>query len=192
MTVENHIGMKSLWGRIETWFLANTPPGRYILSQGASESQIRSTEQVIGVELPLDVRESYRLHNGSDSSWVLIVGPFLSLEEMAMRWQSWHVGLENGYFEGPDFVNEPASGIKPDWFNNKWLPVSDNQNGDYIYIDLDPAQGGHVGQVIEFTRDEGATRIIADSFRSWIEKIVCELETGVYRYDDSDGCLKRV
>ena len=94
-----------------------------------------------------------------------------------------------GHFKGPDFVSSPQHGIKNVWFSLKWIPVCENQNGDFVCVDMDPAIGGHAGQVIEFTRDYGPTRVLARSFRDWLTNIVVELERGRYRYDDEAGTI---
>lgn len=190
-TSDNYDAVKSSWNRLDSWLNQHTPQGRYRLKSGASLAHLQLTEATVGAQFPEDLRESFLLHDGSEGTWVLIVGSFLSLDELANRWKSWHEGLKNGYFEGPDFVSNPEQGIKSNWFNNKWIPVSDNQNGDYTYVDLDPAEDGQVGQVIGFTRDEGATKILAKKFGEWISGLASALESGMYLYDESDGELKR-
>lgn len=49
---------------------------------------------------------------------------------------------------------EPERGVRAKWFHDKWLPIADNGGGDLLCIDLDPAKGGTVGQIVEFRHED--------------------------------------
>jgi cell wall assembly regulator SMI1 len=175
-----HRNVATGWARIEHWFTTNAPAGVWSLAPGASHEAITAAESVIGLRLTSEVLESYLLHDGNTGGWVFADWSYLSLIEMTRTWQAIEVGLNGGYFSGTDFIGCPQGPIRPDWHHPMRVPVGDNQNGDYIFIDYAPARGGQVGQVIEYTRDNGPTRVLATSFGAWLDRVAGELEAGNY------------
>lgn len=58
---------------------------------------------------------------------------------------------------------EPDRGVRAKWFHDKWLPIADDGGGDLLCIDLDPAKGGTVGQIVEFRHEDfDRTRLAKD------------------------------
>ena len=75
--------METIWNRIETWLVANAPEILNNLQPGATDEAIKQAEIFLGIELPEDVKASYRLHNGQDGYNGLMDGwELLSLERM--------------------------------------------------------------------------------------------------------------
>src|SRR5262245_22120808 len=71
-----------LWGRIVDWYRANAPTYRLRLAPPASPEDLRASEKRMGVELPDDVRASYRLYDGSAGAAIFPYGYYLlSLSE---------------------------------------------------------------------------------------------------------------
>jgi cell wall assembly regulator SMI1 len=85
--------------------------------------------------------------------------------------------LREGRFEG--FSGDSSQGVKPDWWNPKWIPVTDTRGNNYC-IDLDPALGGKAGQIIGVWYDSRERGVIADSFTEWLEDFANGLEAGEY------------
>src|SRR3954467_14721384 len=87
--------MKCVWDRIHAWLRDNAPEVLASLRPGASEGAIRAAERELGVTLPEDVREFYRIHDGQaprDRSphWArpLLYGmEWFSLEAMLADWR---------------------------------------------------------------------------------------------------------
>ena len=67
--------------------------------------------------------------------------------------------------------SEPEGPIQTDWWNNAWLPLTENDDGDYVCLDFAPAAGGTVGQIIDWSHELGATRVLANSFGEWLAKL---------------------
>jgi cell wall assembly regulator SMI1 len=61
-----------------------------------------------------------------------------------------------------------------------------------LCIDLDPAEGGHVGQVITMWHDEPGREWIAGSFQEWLSLFVHQLNDDYFRYDPDMGNLERL
>jgi cell wall assembly regulator SMI1 len=173
------------WARINEWLRANGLPARFSPPPGVSEQAIRAAEAAMGLELPEDLRESYRIHDGSRRGAYLIlfergfliplggdgesiVSSFASKREIGAYNQS--AGLR-GKPEGP---------IRPDYWNPLWVPLTCDWETNTVAIDLDPAEGGCVGQVI--LHDQwGETRLIGRSWGEWLATYANALETGEYR-----------
>lgn len=56
--------MKEVWDRIEKWLAVNSPQLMQSLNPGVSERDIQIFEESMGVQLPPEVRASYKIHNG--------------------------------------------------------------------------------------------------------------------------------
>lgn len=70
-----------------------------------------------------------------------------------------------------------------------WIPIGDNDAGDYIYIDLDPAPAGTYGQLIKATKGEWGARVLAHSFTEYLDRFVSGVESGaLVRPSDNCGC----
>lgn len=195
--------MKTIWKRIEKWLIENTPPGeeQVVFPAGASEAELQKADATMGLELPEDVRASYKCHNGTYNQiclWgdmaLMPITPLrndnkrrhtLRSVSVVEEWGLLKRYLEEGVFVGDDFVNDPSGPIKICWWNTKWVPLTDNQCGDYSCLDMDPAEGGKEGQIIDWGHEggAGATVVLADSFRQWLSDYADNLEAGRYTFD---------
>ena len=50
--------------------------------------------------------------------------------------------------------------------------------GDLICVDLDPDEGGVVGQVLEYDHELGPIAVLAPSVQAWLEHLVDKMEAG--------------
>ncbi len=173
--------MEEIWTRIDAWLKVNAPKVFNTLQPGASDSQIQATESILAIQFPEDVKASYRIHNGQQTIYDYGLIPeaqeFLSLERIQAEWQLKKGLLDEGSFEGG---SKPDPGIQADWWNAKWIPLTSDGCGDSYCLDLAPAEGGNVGQIIKMIHDEADRYILAPSFRSWLEDYAAKLESGEY------------
>jgi cell wall assembly regulator SMI1 len=185
--------MNELWERIIAWFAANAPPEPefFSLAPGADEWEIRSTETTLRVAFPDDVRESYLLHNGSNRTGVFECGRNLfSLDAIMRGWQI-KGSISPRKLErlgGPPQLVGP---IKKIYWSPLWIPISDTGSGDYMCIDMDPAQGGRVGQVIDTSNEVGPLAVLAVGFREFLTQYAEDLEAGKFWYDENSGMVRR-
>ena len=183
--------METIWNRIEIWLVANAPEILNNLQPGATDEAIKQAEIFLGIELPEDVKASYRLHNGQDGYNGLMDGwELLSLERMMDEWKIWKELLDSGDFD--DSKSDPDSPIQADWWNAKWIPLTSNGCGDHHCLDLDPAPGGNVGQIITMWHDWERREIVASRFQNWLEQLAADLESGKYIFSKEDGGLVEV
>ena len=180
--------VENLWSRLETWAGASAPEMSSDLNPGATADQIEALESELGLTLPDAFKASLAVHNGEDDGWPCKVfaelGAYLSTSRIIEEWRQRQKFAEE--IEGdPDeliqmdiiTVDGP---VQPKMFLTSWVPFLDC-NGDVFWaIDLAPADGGKVGQVIEVDWESCSWKVIADSFADFLENYVTALERGDY------------
>lgn len=177
----------TLWKAIERWFLKHAGPeyeleeSDSVLGAPATEAQVSEAEALLGVKFPADVRRSYLAFNGSEDRWLLEHGVWSPLQGVCDTWSMLSEGIDNGNFAGLD--SEPKGPIKPDFWNKKWIPIAENGGGDVLCVDLDPAKGGTVGQIIWRSHEVGPTRVLAPSLYAYLEEMAAALESKKLIYD---------
>lgn len=162
--------MKAIWNRIHSWLDENAPVGYGHLRPGVGVDAIQAAEEAMGLELPLDVKASYRLHDGQSNEPGLIGGEgwcLMSLREMVAFWRKW---------------------CKHSLRYRRCVPVAWGGAGDYIFLDFGP-DTDQPGRVIVQRSDTDGPDPVASSFRSWLEDFVNKLEDDEFTYSEVDGCL---
>jgi cell wall assembly regulator SMI1 len=89
----------------------------------------------------------------------------------------------------PEWTASPKGPIEKVWWSPNWLPIFDNEQGDFLLLDLNPPKGGTVGQVIDFWRDTGPRTVFVRVFGEWLHKLADDLEQDRYEVslDDSNN-----
>ena len=171
------------WGRINAWLQANDLPRPFWPRPGVLKPTILTAEAAMGLQLPADVRESYRTHDGCNKRDYLILfhgGFLLPLEDVVATCAELR---EIGQFNSTMGLHgTPVGPIRADYWNPRWVPLTCDWQSDTVAIDLDPAEGGSVGQVILHSR-EGETCVLASSWREWLNGYANALEAGEYRLE---------
>jgi cell wall assembly regulator SMI1 len=175
-----------LWRRLENWFYEHVPAFcRWPLAPGASEADVQAFEKTIGAKLPDDVRRSYLRHNGSAGVDLLDVvgeGKWSTLSGVAASWK--HFQESRPVLEEAGFLEPPLGPMKEVHISPGWIPIGDNQGGDHLCVDLDPAEGGTVGQLFSYWHEYGAWRFVAPSITAFLEHLLKHLDAGRYAIND--------
>ena len=159
------------------------------VNAGASEADFAELEQTLGYALPEEFKELYRVANGEADIYGVFAGEErLSIERIIDEYDIWQALHADGSFQnddGSDFGCQPEdAGIKPDfWWNPKWIPLTADGSGNSKMIDLDPAEQGRVGQIIQMWHDDAAREKEAASLREFLQNYVRDLEAGLYVLD---------
>lgn len=177
------IFMQEFWQKIESWLTENYPKGLKKLNKGASDALLQKTEKRLSVTFLEDLREFYKIHNGTKEDLGLLDG-LLSLEEIQEQWEIWKDLTDEGTFD--EYKSEPQMGIRDDWWNPGWIPITHDGGGNHICLDMNPADGGRVGQMITMWHDSSERELVADSFRQWVEEYAAALEAGEYVYSPEE------
>jgi cell wall assembly regulator SMI1 len=145
------------------------PPGLSSddLNPPATDAEIATLAQQLGVTLPADYVQVLKQHNGQRglADGLFDGQEFLSAQNVFAQWQVWKQLHDAGRFKA--LHSSPAAGVRDDWWNPRWIPFTHDGGGNHLCLDLDPAEGGAVGQVISMWHDSGERTVQGASFGEW-------------------------
>ena len=180
-----------LWKRIQQWHESNTPLGTLVLNGGASVDQIRNFEARLKIDLPDDLFESLRIHDGGDG-WLLWYGDFMPLASIEQQWRmycDWQNKGDYAIDNSEDWVTDSINGpIKPIFWNRKRIYLTDN-SGDHLTLDLDPPPNGTIGQLLDHSHEVGPEHVVSSSWTEFLETTADRLEDGSYYYCSKNGTV---
>lgn len=181
--------MRNTWTRFEAWLSEHWPEGLASLNPPATDEQIASLQEAIGLTLPEAFVVCLKIHNGQDpsSGGLFNATEFLSTDRILAEWTVWKELLDDDDFEGIE--SDPQAGIRNDWWNASWIPFTYNGSGDHLCLDLAPDTSGSLGQVITMWHDQGERELIAPNFSAWFESYVGRVFSGDVVYSDEYGGL---
>ena len=167
-----HDTIAAAWSRLDAWRRTLPADAPEPFRGPASDEDLRALEAGLGVALPEAWRESLRLHDGQEAGRT---EPFagetlLSARQILAQWSIWRELVARG--DLADCEGEPEPGIRGDWYNLKWIPLTHNGSGDHLCIDLDPDEGGRIGQVIRVWHDSPEREHVAESVGEWLARVV--------------------
>ena len=186
--------MKTLqdsWQALLTWFGQHQPEAVGALRPPASDAELDAFSNAIGLELPDEHRALYRLANGSDLEIPSVFAGghwFFPLEEALNHFNMmksfadekplddfvrWREAIE-------DTVITVDGPVKPHPFSVHWIPLSSSNGDVHRYLDLDPAPGGEVGQVIQVYPEACSHRVLSGSLSDYLATYVAGLHAGDY------------
>lgn len=188
MTKEGTIRMKEEWERFKGWLGKNFQEGLDDLNEPVSDEKISDLESKLSISLPEDFKEFLKIHNGQagDAGWLIDGQELLSTERILDEWKVWKGLLDGGGFDDFEESEEEdrGNGVKSDWWNAKWIPFTYDGAGNHLCIDLDPASGGKIGQIITMWHDDDEREVKGSSFNEWFSKYIQDLENKKYVYSD--------
>jgi cell wall assembly regulator SMI1 len=161
-----------------------------MLRSGVSEVEIQQAEVVMNITLPEDFKVSCRLHNGGYVIDLVTEMTMLSLEEIVAEWQMFKELEDVGTWSDADipyYFTEPivragwqTGPIQSVWWHQHWIPIARDRAGNNCCLDLVPASGGLVGQVIDRDHEVGPSRVLASCFLDILSTFTQDLEAGEY------------
>lgn len=177
--------MEHIWKRIENWLEEHAPAVLESLAPGATEEEIRATEEILNVTFPADFRESYMIHDGQ-SLGSKRPPPFTyglemySLRRMVRVWKNWKDLGKKIHPSIPPL--EITGAIRNEWFGDLRIPIAGDEEYVFHQLDFIPTEGGTVGQVIQLEFQASLVCILGRSFREWLEMFAYFLENNIYVY----------
>ncbi len=153
------------------------------LNPPATDAQLDALEALIGQRLPEDFRQLYRLANGQRQGATPLFQEgyaFLSLDEVSENWLLMKSLYDDkqGFWEN----DTPQGAVKDRWWHPSWIPFALMISGDMYCIDLDPASGGQVGQVLELIHDDTGRAHLGFSLNDFLGSYEQGLREGTYWY----------
>jgi cell wall assembly regulator SMI1 len=181
--------MRDVWHRIEAALERIHAGLARNLNPPATEAALAQAEAALGVALPEDYRASALVHDGV-RLYLVQSYRILSIADVVRTWRMLDSFVADGTLKlgDSDWVRTTGP-VRAQKWNRRWIPVADNGGGDGKALDLDPPTGGTLGQLISQSRDVEAVRVLAPSFRAYLEGFADDLEQGRYEAGFEDGVL---
>lgn len=176
------------WRIIEAALEKHARPIHAALRKPAGDSAIAKLAKVVPADLPPDFVESLKIHDGLNDSYLgrirlfdynalLPASAIIDEHTMMCALQS------DSDFGGSQAGGDPSVRNDTHW-RPGWVPIMD-ADGDKLILDLDPAPGGTVGQVFEWSNSGSRPlRVLAPSFEEWLGGIAEALDKGRFRLDE--------
>lgn len=185
------VGVAASWRIIEGVLWENAHSLYRALRKPASDAQVARLAKLVPVKLPRDFVQSLKTHDGLRDSYLgqnrlfnynalLPISAIVSEYRMICRHQAEWGG------EGGQAGHDPRVRNDSRW-RLGWVPFMD-ADGDKLVLDLDPAPGGSVGQVIEWSAT-GSTRleVLAPTFGAWLAGLAETLSKRRFGLDEFGG-----
>ncbi|WP_346156657.1 SMI1/KNR4 family protein [Nonomuraea recticatena] len=161
-------------------------------------AEIDALEQALGFGLPGDLRALYAVADGDggdDGARLMDRHLWFDLERLVARYHSdpwWVAGSSwrNHHLHAVRHDAIPYGIVRRSTRRPGWIPFAETTGGDFLAVDLDPAEGGRPGQVIRVGRnyDDGPV-YVADSMTTLLRLQLEALERGEYECDVENGEL---
>ncbi|KAG8877757.1 Cell wall assembly regulator [Tulasnella sp. 331] len=192
---DSYPALHHTWNRLRTWLAAEYNELGDTLNYGIDPSIVSGVEMELGLPLPSAVRDSYLICDGQEveSSAGCSEGLFfgltlLPLEDVLEEWRFWREVDEDPNTGANDHLRGVMQSIPEDYVRREyscrgWLPLVTDRAGNYLGVDLHPADQGSYGQVIVFGRDFD-TKVVMwrgegeGGWGRWLSGLVDELENG--------------
>jgi cell wall assembly regulator SMI1 len=177
---------KRIWRRCYRLLEERAPAILSRLPAGASSDLIREVEAFLGQPLPPVMSELYRIHNGLGLP-ALIRGqgqavPLLSLEDALVAARQMCSALSDPTLHLP--VIQGSSKVRSAYWLKSWLPIMTYGNGDNLFVDLAPNDGGQCGQIVEWRHEDDGYPVrhrnieeyMGELDADWLADLSAELE----------------
>lgn len=187
--------LEQTWIRIRNWLSTEYPELGDTLNYGILPQDLASLEMQFGFSLPQVIRESYLMVDGQEpeSSAGCSEGLFfglhlLPLEEVLEEWRFWREVDDDPNTGAHPQLREymqsvPSGWIRKEYSQRGWIPLISDKTGNYVGVDLNPGEGGSLGQVIVFGRDFDTKVVLwkgdgPTGWATWLASFAEVLESG--------------
>jgi cell wall assembly regulator SMI1 len=168
----SHNSLTDLLRRLQTWLTKHRPRFAAALNPGATPTQLGALEAALGMKLPQPLRDLLAWHNGQRPGFV---GRF-ERDWLLMSTQTIAAAKRN----------LDADAATTGW-QTSWLPVFDDDAGDYLCLDTALAEC----PVRAYYLENKEHSIVAPSLSAWFTDFVTNVERGKYVEDPERGTFVR-
>jgi cell wall assembly regulator SMI1 len=160
--------VEQLIARMDRWLVANRPHYYALLQPGVSDADLDAFESRFAIALPTAFRQLYRWRDGQDpASYDAIQDnrSFCTLADVAET-KAMFDGMIGSDFEDPRY------------WRRGWIPFLHNGGGSYLCLDLAAEDGGEIGQLIGFWKQDQDRPVEFASVEAWLKALVTSMEDG--------------
>jgi cell wall assembly regulator SMI1 len=171
--------LKSVWKGIEKGMKSLEVDPAECINAGATTEELSRFSSQFGNNIPNEVIESWKIHNGQPQHCECFRLPstddafldegtqdfrLLSIDEMKSQAEASKAAYYDTENATSKYQGEP--GVASKGWSEAWVPLAKNFVGDLLCCDLRPAEGGVVGQIILVSSENPVRTRIASS---WLE-----------------------
>src|SRR5688572_1533832 len=166
------------------------------LAAGATEAAIAAFESAVNLQLPAEVRELFRGHDGQTSVKAGLAAGFhfVSLREAQKLMEDWaatRAKLGDGIKKlDRACSSSPSKAIQRKYSTAGWVPLLRDDEGNAIGVDLQPSSAGTAGQIINFGRDEDDKFVLFPNAAALLDWLGNELEHARIIYDPEEEIVR--
>lgn len=173
------VDIPSVWRRIHRILDDRFAAVAKSFNPPATTHEIEALEQRLGFCLPSDFRESLLIHNGQTDPYrmlgLTLDGTLMDIKAIDETWQMITDLDERLRIEVKDWDSI-------EWWNRKWIPITDNQSGDCLCINMD-AGLLPVGHLVYYVHDNPFHAAQWPGFGEWLDALAIKLEAGQIQVD---------
>ena len=165
------------------------PPSVHRLAPPATQAQIATLENWLGMSLPSEAREVYALHNGHTNDMPIgsifdrtLLTISQALEELTAHDDIRRSGIVND--ELYELHNDER--VSENFPSASHVPILSDLTGNFIGYDVRPSARGRFGQVLVFGADVD-TRVVFDSIAELWGGLVDELRAGNWMLSEDEA-----
>lgn len=173
------------FAKIQTWALAHAPGVTF--NPPAKPTALENFNEKTGLPVPEEIRQAYLVADGESrkSAGMISNWRLMPIAEIQAAWGLLTKIAEKGGFSDKEPVKSPY--LQPVWWHASWIPIATSDTGHYFCIATEPPEAERAGQILLFLQDQPKRPLIAGSLRAWFDRILRDLESGVYAYDPVEG-----
>ncbi len=146
------------------------------LAPPALDSKIAQLETFLGISIPDEIRDVYKLHNGHNDhfSTGTIFNRMLLTIDQVMEEINIHGDIRRSGIVDDTWIEDPR--VTENFPSTGHIPLLSDGTGNFIGYDLRPSKQGCIGQVLVFGADVDV-RVIFDSIEQLWGTLLEELHT---------------
>lgn len=189
------MSMQSTIQRLTSTLERLDPPINPRFHAPATDEEIRSAEESLGLTFPADLKDFLLCYNGQDffTSENEYGDPLIPMMQQPANGQGyshyWLAGtndiVEKTVYYRDDFdcfVEEHFETIGPVRYHDKFIVFTNTENADCLVIDLLPEPGGTVGQVVLFSTQPTQLIVVANSLQQFLQIVADGYASGRFRH----------
>lgn len=195
--------MQALLTELDSVLQAQSPPLTAAFADPATQDAIRAAEHKLGISFPADLRAFLLCANGQKTKdGIYPVGDFI-VPRIRFGSGKWHLSAWGQFLSLDKIVEHTQYHFELDKFpeddegrvlvgpvkaHHKHIILTMADDPVSLALDLQPAKGGHVGQVVTINDQPDYTACLAPSLSTYLRLLIDGFRDGRYKRQ-KDGTL---